>query len=93
MPPNEDTKGRQKMTNWKRASEELPPLDTPVFGGWFEDNGRFINGIFVLADDGNCVLWCLCDEAISYNNFGAWMCDDDYSISHWMYLPKPPDED
>lgn len=80
------------MNEWKKVSEELPPLDTPVWAGWFEDSGRFTSGLFVLADDGNCTLWCLCEETISYDNFGAWMCDDDYPVSHWMYLPKPPEE-
>lgn len=81
------------MNEWKKASDELPPLDTPVWAGWFEDDGRFTSGIFVLADDGNCVLWCLCEDPISYNQFGAWMSDDLYPVSHWMYLPTPPDED
>ena len=41
------------MNNWKKASEECPPLDTPVWAGWFEDDGRFTSGLFVLADDGD----------------------------------------
>lgn len=81
------------MNNWKKASEECPPLDTPVWAGWFEDDGRFTSGLFVLADDGFDVLWCLCEDTISYNQFGAWMSDDTYPVSHWMYLPSSPDED
>lgn len=79
------------MNEWKKVSKELPPLDTPVWAGWFEDSGRFTSGLFVLADDGNCTLWCLCEETISYDNFGAWLSDDDYPVSHWMYLPAPPE--
>lgn len=81
-----------KMNEWKKVSEDLPPLDTPVWAGWFNDDGSFTNGIFVLGDTGENILWCLCDEAISDTDFGGWMCDDDYHVSHWMYLPKQPEE-
>lgn len=81
------------MNEWKKASEELPPLDTPVWAGWFNRNGSFITGLFVLADDGSCTLWCLCEDTISYNEFGAWMSDDDYPVSHWMHLPASPEKE
>lgn len=79
------------MNEWKKASEGNPPLDTPVWAGWFEADGSFTSGLFVLADDGIDIIWCRCEEAISYNNFGAWQSDDHYPVSHWMYLPKPPE--
>lgn len=79
------------MNEWKKVSEELPPLDTPVWAGWHEVDGSFTHGLFVLADDGIDVLWCRCEEAISYNDFGTWQSDDHYPVSHWMYLPAPPE--
>lgn len=80
------------MNKWKKLSEETPPLGTPVWAGWHEVDGSFTHGLFVLADDGMDVLCCRCEEAISYNDFGAWQSDDHYPISHWMYLPEPPEE-
>jgi hypothetical protein len=83
------------MNEWKKVSEELPPLDTTVWAGWFEDSGRFTSGLFTLVeldDDGDFTLWGLCEETISYDNFGSRMCDDEHPVSHWMYLPKPPEE-
>ena len=55
-----------KMNEWKKVSEELPPLDTPVWAGWFEYDYGFTSGLFVFADDGIDILWCRCDETISY---------------------------
>ena len=80
------------MNEWKKLSEEIPPLETPVWAGWFEVDGRFTSGLFVLADDGIDVLWCRCAESVSYDDFGEWASDDHYPVSHWMYLPKPPEE-
>ena len=79
------------MDEWKKVPEELPPLDTPVWAGWFNADNSFTSGLFVRADDGICVLWCRCDDSISYNDFGEWLSDDDYPVSHWMYLPEPPE--
>ena len=79
------------MNEWKKVSEELPPLYTPVWAGWFED-GNFISGLFFTVDDFDRVIWCLCDDSISYDNFGIWNGDDDYPVSHWLHLPKPPKE-
>jgi hypothetical protein len=79
------------MNEWKKLSEEIPPQDTPVWAGWFEVDGSFTSGLFVLADDGIDIIWCRCECAISYGNFGAWESDDNYPVSHWMYLPKPPE--
>ena len=70
------------MNEWKKVSEELPPLDTPVWAGWFE---------YVFADDGIDILWCRCDETISYNDFGEWLSDRKYPVSHWMRLPDQPE--
>lgn len=81
------------MDNWKKASEELPSLDTPVWGGWFEDDGSFTSGIFVLAGEEIRPMWWRCEETISYDNFGWPIGDEFYPITHWMYLPKPPNED
>ena len=81
------------MNEWKKVSEELPPLEMPVWAGWFNADGSFISGLFVLADNyGVDVVWCRCEKAISYDGFGAWWSDDYCPISHWMYLPKPPEE-
>lgn len=55
------------MNEWKKASEELPPLKTTVWGGWFDVGGKFISGLFVLANNGN---------------FQSWASKDDYPVSH-----------
>ena len=64
------------MKEWKKASEENPPLDTPVWAGWFNVDGSFTSGLFVLANN---------------SNFQSWGSKDDYPVSHWMYLPAPPE--
>lgn len=79
------------MNEWKKASEENPPLDTPVWAGWFEYDYGFTSGIFVLADDGEDILWCRCENTISNDDFGEWLSDKHYPVSHWMYLPAPPE--
>lgn len=47
------------MNEWKKLSEEIPPLETPVWAGWFNEDGSFTSGIFVLADDD-------CDDDTAY---------------------------
>lgn len=51
------------MNEWKKVSEELPPLEMPVWAGWFESDGSFTYGIFVLADDEIRPMWWGCEEA------------------------------
>lgn len=80
------------MNEWKNASEELPTLEKPVLAGWFDAEGSFVIGLFVRVYDGNDVLWCCCSDSTSFNGFGDWLIDDDYPVSHWMYLPNPPKE-
>lgn len=79
------------MNEWKKVSEELPPLDTPVWAGWFEYDYGFTSGLFVFADDGIDILWCRCEETISSNDFGEWLSDRKYPVSHWMHLPEQPE--
>ncbi|WP_308021436.1 hypothetical protein [Neisseria mucosa] len=80
------------MNEWKKLSEETPPLDTPVWAGWFNQDGSFTAGLLVMVDDGISVLWGRCDNSIPYANFGILLDDDPYPVSHWMYLPKPPEK-
>jgi hypothetical protein len=40
------------MNEWNKLYESVPPLDTPVWAGWFNTDGSFTSGIFVLADNG-----------------------------------------
>lgn len=79
------------MNEWKKASEELPPLDTPVWAGWFESDGRFTSGLFVLADNEIRPMWWRCEDTISHDDFGWRIGDEYYPVSHWMYLPAPPE--
>lgn len=78
------------MNEWKKASEENPPLDTPVLAGWFNVDGSFTSGLLVLADADPFPIWGRCDNSIPYDNFGILLDDAPYPVSHWMYLPKPP---
>lgn len=83
-----------EVNKWNKLSESVPPLDTALWAGWFNADGSFTSGIFVLADGGvdNICIWCRCAESVSYDDFGEWASDDHYPVSHWMYLPKPPEE-
>lgn len=78
------------MNEWKKASEGNPPLDTPVWAGWFNVDGSFTSGLLVLADADPFPIWGRCDNSIPYANFGILLDDAPYPVSHWMYLPKPP---
>ncbi len=80
------------MNEWKKASEGNPPLDTPVWAGWFNVDGSFTSGLLVLADDDPFPIWGRCDNSIPYANFGILLDDAPYPVSHWMYLPKPPED-
>jgi len=79
------------MNEWKKASEGNPPLDTPVWAGWFNVDGSFTSGLLVLADDDPFPIWGRCDNSIPYANFGILLDDAPYPVSHWMYLPAPPE--
>ncbi|MDK3108316.1 DUF551 domain-containing protein [Providencia rettgeri] len=81
-------------TNWVKCSDSLPNMDTPVFAGWFRENGEFVFGRFVRCeehgDEGWIWLWSICTGDY-LSDEGDWLLDDDYSmITHWMPLPLPP---
>lgn len=61
------------MNEWNKLYESVPTLDTPVWAGWFNADGSFTSGIFVLADNGvdNICIWCRCAESVSYDDFGG----------------------
>ena len=82
-----------QINEWKNASDEWPPLDTPVWAGWFESDGRFTSGLFILADNEIRPMWWRCEDTISHEDFGWRIGHEYYPVSHWMYLPTPPDED
>ena len=83
------------MNEWKKVwgevAEGLPPGGTPGWAGWVEGDDGFTSGLFVFADDGIDILWCRCEETISSNDFGEWLSDRKYPVSHWMYLPEQPE--
>lgn len=80
------------MTNdWINVKDKLPEIDTPVFAGYYYNDG-FLFDTYVrsLEFDGteDCWLWARCDHTCGD---GDWRLDDDYSfLTHWMPLPAPP---
>ena len=80
-----------KTLGWVSTLDDLPPLDTPVFGGWFHMR-RFLCGLFVLSDTGadGGAEWCLCETTTSYTDFAPWLNDDVYPVTHWQHLPPCP---
>ena len=80
-----------RARGWISIIDDLPPLDTPVWGGWWY-NCRFEYGLFVLSDTGaeGGAEWCLCETTTSYTDFAGWLNDDVYPVTHWQYLPRCP---
>mgnify|MGYP000040949048 FL=1 len=83
------------MNEWKKVSEELPPLEMPVWAGWFFTDGRFASGLFAFCGDGcGDASWCLCEDRMSDDNFIDYrgeFISEEYPVSHWMYLPAIPE--
>lgn len=82
---------------WFDAKQELPPIDQVVivrYPSGYDGAGILVWGARV--DDGDHWFWGVqtgysCgirpDEDAGWNNIE---CDDDYEVTHWMPLPKPP---
>jgi hypothetical protein len=82
---------------WVDAKSELPPIDTIVivrYPSGYDGAHMFAWGARV--DDGEHWFWGIqtgyssgirIDKDTSWNDIE---CDDDYGVTHWMPLPKPP---
>lgn len=82
---------KNKQNGWIAVSERLPEPDTPVWAGWFNADGTFAFGLFVRFEEDSEWYWARCHHTQSWNDFGDWELDDDYShITHWQPLPEPP---
>ncbi|WP_074013700.1 hypothetical protein [Candidatus Sodalis sp. SoCistrobi] len=82
-------KGTGCSTTWINVSDCLPELDTPVFGGWFSDNGNFIWGCYVRTRFANATDWVW--ATAEHFGEGEWLFDDDYPVEFWMPLPGKPE--
>ena len=84
-----------KASGWISTQDGLPPLDTPVWGGWWR-NCRFEYGLFVLCESDATETeevsaeWCLCETTTSCTDFAGWLDDDVYPVTHWQHLPLCP---
>ncbi|CAK8742340.1 hypothetical protein SODG_005660 [Sodalis praecaptivus] len=65
-------KGTGGSTTWINVSDCFPELDTPVFGGWFSDNGNFIWGCYVRTRFANATDW-------------VWATAEDFGDGHWLF--------
>lgn len=79
----------ENRTTWLNVSDCLPDLDTPVFGGWFSENGDFFWGCYVRtysADAGGWV-WATAEDF----GKGDWLFGEDNPVEFWMPLPGKPE--
>lgn len=74
---------------WLSVSECLPTLDTPVFGGWFSDNGNFIWGCYVRTYNADVEerVWATAEHF----GEGDWLFGEDNPVEFWMPLPGKPE--
>lgn len=78
--------------NWIHVEQALPEMNVPVLAVWqgYKENRHL--GIFVrCSDDNGGWTWGQCTGSSSHDEFGDWLQDDDYQISHWQALPSLPD--
>ena len=76
---------------WISVNNELPELEQPI---WMYFDGKIKMGC--LSNYGNeGWLWCALDYMpYCIKSTQKWdiepISDDDYKVTHWMPLPKPP---
>ena len=78
--------------NWKLVSEELPPLDTPV---WLYGPANCSSPYLgERSSDADGWLWASIYGSDLYWSNGKWHAtdaeQDDLNPTHWMPLPDPP---
>ncbi|WP_282372267.1 DUF551 domain-containing protein [Pseudomonas sp. PS02290] len=80
------------MSGWIKCSDDLPPLDTPV---WL----RMADNIMIVGERGSSTdgwMWAAC-YGIYFNTIGEWDANesdasDEHEPTHWQALPLPPTE-
>lgn len=76
---------------WIPVSERLPPIDTPVLvveAAWPKNITAAMR-----CENADEWLWCqLSGYNATLNQPDSYKFDDDYDYTHWMPLPKPPQE-
>jgi hypothetical protein len=83
------------MARWISVKTRLPPLDETVLIAYPSGyDGKPVYAWGARVDDSEGWLWgrgggfgVRPDKGIGYNDIEA---DDDYPVTHWMPLPRPP---
>lgn len=89
--PMETDKCVEYEMNWIKCNERLPELDTPVMVISKHYSDRIYTAMRYYDDEG--WLWGqISGYACCLNDPSDYVFDDDYEYSHWMPLPKPPEE-
>lgn len=83
---------RECDMTWISVNERLPEFDIPV---WLACGDNLFIGS--RCDDGDGWLWCNCYGSMYWDKTkGKWASfdaeADDYSPTHWMPLPEPPND-
>lgn len=76
------------LNGWISVEDSLPPMETPVLvrHGPFDAIAAMIR--VDAGDDG--WLWGCTRWNWALNELDGYEADDDYHVTHWMLLPKPP---
>lgn len=73
------------MTEWVKVEDKLPPVNVPVWGGWYERDGTFVSEIFVLIKEANDFCWCRCKDIAVVGGFADYC----YQSRYWSLLDNP----
>jgi uncharacterized protein DUF551 len=77
-----------KQSDWIPVSKRLPPMNTPVIVYHGPDVKFMGIGGRIEGEDG--WLWAVGERGDIIDNDADLAAEDDYHITHWMPLPKPP---
>ena len=76
------------MTGWISVMRRLPEYDTPVLTWDNKYPGRIIPMVLFYTDDG--YLWAVQETIWDINDPTGYVCDDQYTCTHWMPIPDTP---
>jgi len=84
------------MSDWIPVSEGLPEELTPVLVVGNAGQYQYVTTALISwEDDGECAGWVWCQLCNPYNanlhDKSNYEFDDDYTYTHWMPLPEPPE--